>query len=398
MRIAFVGGFAFSPKGTMQARAFPLGAELVRLGHQVTMFLTPYDNPDDSGREWTKAGVRICNMKTGSSPRAYPRLLFGLWKAIGDYEPQLTHIFKPKGFAGAVGSFLVMKGLNNIVVDCDDWEGWGGWNDVKPYPWLLKEFIDRQERWLIRRAPAVTVASRALNDRVSALRNTTDDVFYVPNGVASSEVAHLHDSVGYGSQATVRRELDLPEGPLILYSGHFEPGEDAMFFCRSAVPVAERNHASIVLVGDGPDIREVRKFFSERHSGRVHFFPRLPHEQFLKVVYACDVATFPCPNTGLNRSKCSARVIDYMMMGKPVLMSAVGQAGEYLVDGESGMLVPPGDEHAFGTGLQLLLDDSKLRTRLGRNAQYRIRQNFSWSGAPLQQCLAAYDHLASKQQ
>jgi glycosyltransferase involved in cell wall biosynthesis len=398
MRIAFVGGFAFSPKGTMQARAFPLGTELVRRGHQVTMFLTPYDNPDDSGREWTKAGVRICNMRTGSSPRAYPRLLLGLWKAIREYQPQLTHIFKPKGFAGAVGSFLVMKGLNDIVVDCDDWEGWGGWNDVKPYPWVLKEFIDRQERWLMRRAPAVTVASRALNDRVSALRNATDDVFYVPNGVASSEVAHSCDSASYGSQAAVRRDLNLPEGALILYSGHFEPGEDAMFFCRSAVPVAERNHASIVLVGDGPDIKEVREFFSERRSVGVHFFPRLPHEQYLKVVYACDVATFPCSNTDLNRSKCSARVIDYMMMGKPVLMSAVGQAAEYLVDGESGMLVPPGDENAFGTRLQLLLEDSELRARLGRNAQHRIRQNFSWSGAPVQQCLAAYDHLASKQQ
>ncbi len=213
MRIAFVGGFAFSPKGTMQARAFPLGAELVRRGHQVAMFLTPYDNPDDSGREWTKAGVRICNMRTGSSSRAYPRLLFGLWKAIGDYQPQLTHIFKPKGFAGAIASFLLMKGWNNIVVDCDDWEGWGGWNDVKPYPWLLKEFIDRQERWLMRRAPAVTVASRALNDRVSALRNATDDVFYVPNGVASSEAAYPHDAAGYGSQAVAEKGARLAGRP-----------------------------------------------------------------------------------------------------------------------------------------------------------------------------------------
>jgi glycosyltransferase involved in cell wall biosynthesis len=398
MRIAFVGGFAFSPKGTMQSRAFPLGAELVRRGHQVTMFLAPYDNPDDSGREWTKAGVRICNMRTGSSPRTYPGLLFRLWKAIGEYQPQLTHIFKPKGFAGAVGSFLVMKGVHNIVVDCDDWEGWSGWNDVKPYPWVLKEFIDRQERWLMRRAPAVTVASRALNDRVTALRNAADDVFYVPNGVAPSDVAYSDDPAGYGSQAAVRRDLNLPKGPLILYSGHFEPSEDTMFFCRSATLVAERSRASIVLIGDGPDIDEVREFFSERRSVGVHFFPRLPHEQFLKVVYACDIATFPCPNTDLNRSKCSARVIDYMMMGKPVVMSAVGQAEEYLVDGESGMLVPPGDETAFEARLQMLLEDTELRARLGRNAQRRIRQNFSWSGAPLQQCLAAYDHLASKQQ
>lgn len=386
MKIAFVGGFAFSPKGTMQARAFPLAAELVKRGHEVSMFLTPYDNPDDSGKEWTKAGVRVSNMKTGSSLGAYPRLLFRLWKAVDQYRPELTHIFKPKGFAGALASCLLMKGMRNIVVDCDDWEGWGGWNEVKPYPWAVKEFIDRQERWLMRRAPAVTVASLTLNARVTKIRKVAGGVFYVPNGVASPD-AH------YGSQNDIRRELRLPTGPLILYSGHFEPGEDAMFFCRSAVPVAERNGASIVLIGDGPGAGKVRAFFSARPRAKVCWFPRLPYEQFLKVVYASDITAFPCPDDAVHRSKCSARVIDYMMLGKPVLTSSVGQAGEYLVDGDSGMLVPPGDERAFGEKLDSLLQDPCLRVRLGRNAQQRIRQRFSWSGAPVEQCLAAYDHL-----
>jgi glycosyltransferase involved in cell wall biosynthesis len=386
MKIAFVGGFAFSPKGTMQARAFPLAAELVKRGHEVSIFLTPYDNPDDSGREWTRAGVRVCNMKTGSSPGVYPRLLFRLWKAVDEYQPQLAHIFKPKGFAGALASYLLVKGMRNMVVDCDDWEGWGGWNEVKPYPWAVKEFIDRQERWLMRRAPAVTVASRTLNARVTKIRKVAEGVFYVPNGGASPD-AH------YGSQDDIRREMRLPAGPLILYSGHFEPGEDAMFFCRSAVPVAERNGAAIILIGDGPEIGKVRAFFSERPRAQVCLFPRLPYEQFLKVVYASDITAFPYPDDGVHRSKCSARVIDYMMMGKPVLTSSVGQADEYLVDGDSGLLVPPGDERAFGEKLERLLQDSCLRARLGRNAQQRIRQKFSWSGAPVEQCLAAYDHL-----
>ena len=61
MRIAFIGGFAFSPKGTMRARAHPLAVELVRLGHEVTIFLPPYDNLADSDREWRLEGVRIWN-------------------------------------------------------------------------------------------------------------------------------------------------------------------------------------------------------------------------------------------------------------------------------------------------------------------------------------------------
>ena len=68
MRIAMVCGFAWEPKGTARARAFPLGAELVRKGHEVSLFLTPYDNPADSGQERELEGVRILNIRVGERP------------------------------------------------------------------------------------------------------------------------------------------------------------------------------------------------------------------------------------------------------------------------------------------------------------------------------------------
>ncbi|HEY1579827.1 MAG TPA: glycosyltransferase, partial [Terracidiphilus sp.] len=156
MRIAFIGGFAFSPKGTMRARAHPLAAELVKLGHEVTIFLPPYDNTADLGREWDQEGVRIWNAGApsrqfrtdgasaskvhGKARRSsYPRLLLQLIAAVSRYKPDLIHVFKPKGFAGAAGSYLLLK-AKRVVLDCDDWEGWGGWNDVKAYPWIVKEY------------------------------------------------------------------------------------------------------------------------------------------------------------------------------------------------------------------------------------------------------------------
>ena len=159
MKIAFIGGFAFSPKGTMRARAFPLAAELVRRGHEVTIFLTPYDNLEDSGRDWIREGVHIRNVKTGPTLLSYPGVLARLLRMVEDYRPQRVHIFKPKGFAGAAGSYLLLKGQYPTAVDCDDWEGWGGWNDFKTYPWVVKEYIDRQERWMMSRAPAVTATT-----------------------------------------------------------------------------------------------------------------------------------------------------------------------------------------------------------------------------------------------
>jgi glycosyltransferase involved in cell wall biosynthesis len=83
-----------------------------------------------------------------------------------------------------------------------------------------------------------------------------------------------------------------------------------------------------------------------------------------------------------------------MSLGKAILTTAVGQNEEYIVDGESGILAPPGDEWRFGQELERLLEDPELRARLGRNAEKRINERFSWDGVALDGCLAAYQLLA----
>jgi glycosyltransferase involved in cell wall biosynthesis len=248
---------------------------------------------------------------------------------------------------------------------------------------------------MMRTTRVVTVASRWLQEKVCEVRGNASGVFYLPNCGASAANSRIQEKIRFQSQVEIKRELGLPEGPVIFYSGHFDLAENAMFFCQSASPVAERNNATIVFVGDGPELAHVKKFFSERQNSRVTFFPRLPYDQFVRAVWASDVAAFPYPDNAAHRAKCSVRIIDYMAMGKPVITSAVGQNMEYIVDGESGVLAPPGDESAFARKLEELLCNSDLRVRLGQAAEKRVRENFNWSGDALQQCLAAYRHLTA---
>ncbi|MGD0965957.1 MAG: glycosyltransferase family 4 protein [Candidatus Acidiferrales bacterium] len=391
MRIAFVCGFAWEPKGTVRLRSYPLAVELVNRGHEVTMFLTPYDNPAESGKVYTREGVHIQNLAVGNIPGlGYAALLIRLCRAIDHLSPDVVHIVKPKGFAGAACSYLLLKGFRSIALDCDDWEGWGGWNDIKDYPWIIKKYIDLQEKSLIRRVPVVTVASRALESRAAELRKSSKGVFYIPNcGVSAKDIEAQERARGLGKDG-IRRSFNLPDQPIIFYNGHFEPGDDIMFFCRAAAPVARRTGSTIVFVGDGPDLPAVQRYFSCQQGVAVRFFPRLPYEQFIQLVAACDVAAFPYPDNPLHRSKCSTRIIDYMTMARAVLTTAVGQNAEYIVNGESGILAPPDDEVRFGKELQILLCDPELRARLGRNAERRVKREFSWNRGPVETCLDAY--------
>jgi glycosyltransferase involved in cell wall biosynthesis len=396
MKIAFVCGFAWEPKGTARARAFPLAVELVNRGHEVTIFLSPYDNPSESGKELRLEGVRVKNVEVGKNPgfRHVPLIVRRLCSAISQYSPDVVHVFKPKGYAGAVCTWLLMKDSGVVVLDCDDWEGWGGWNDVTSYPWFVKEHIDRQEKWLMRHAPVVTTASRALQRRAVELRESSKGVFYIPNCGASQENAKVQERALLMTGDEAKKSFGFPDAPVIFYSGHFEPGSEIMFFCRAAARAALKCGATIVFVGEGPDLPQMKEFFVQQRGVEVRFFPRLPYEEFIRLLAATDIAAFPYPDNSIYHSKCSARIIDYMSMGKAVLTTAVGQNTDYIVNGENGILAPPSDEITFGQELERLLQNPPLRAHLGRNARQRIKDKFSWGGEPVENCLAAYRQLS----
>jgi glycosyltransferase involved in cell wall biosynthesis len=70
--------------------------------------------------------------------------------------------------------------------------------------------------------------------------------------------------------------------------------------------------------------------------------------------------------------------IEAMAHGRPVVGSRVGGLAELVVDGETGILVPPRDVAALRHALVRLLGDKALRARMGAAGRKRIRKLCSW--------------------
>jgi len=88
-------------------------------------------------------------------------------------------------------------------------------------------------------------------------------------------------------------------------------------------------------------------------------------------------------------------VVEAMTQGKAVVASRVGGMVDVVIDGETGLLVPPGDVAALAQALQRLVEDCELRQRLGRAAQSRA-ELFSAS-AIVPRFEALYGQLAGAQ-
>ncbi|GAF73851.1 unnamed protein product, partial [marine sediment metagenome] len=93
---------------------------------------------------------------------------------------------------------------------------------------------------------------------------------------------------------------------------------------------------------------------------------------------ATDVAIYPYDDTLINRTKCAVKLVDLMAAGVPVLADDIGQNGEYVVHGVSGLLVSAGETDTFAGSVVELLRDESLRAKLGRGAQRRISEEFDW--------------------
>ena len=69
--------------------------------------------------------------------------------------------------------------------------------------------------------------------------------------------------------------------------------------------------------------------------------------------------------------------LEAMAAGRPVVGSRVGGIPEMVVDGETGVLVPPQDPPALAAALEPLIGSPDLRERLGRAARERAERAFS---------------------
>ena len=379
MDIVMIGPHAYKPKATVRARALFIAQTLVQCGHRVTILVPPYDNVADSGLVWEQDGVILENMVLRRND-AWHQLVVPMHMArrAVQLDPDVIHLFKPIGYSGMSGVYL--KGLSRrpLVLDTDDWEGTGGWNDVNPYPSLWKLLFDWQERWLARRADAVTVASRTLQTQVWGFGVDPTRVVYLPNG--PDPAMRGLEALAPEKRAMVRSSLGVGSAPLVLYLGHIPHGTDLDLVLEAMVHLEEQlPEAKLVIAGLGDGLPALQADAQAMGlSDRVVFPGWVEQDKARAYLAAADVVVNPYRDSLINRSKCAGKVIAAMAAGRPVVTSRVGENLEYLEDGRSGLLTEPGDAVDLARALAAALSDREWAAELGRNAQQRIWSRFAW--------------------
>jgi glycosyltransferase involved in cell wall biosynthesis len=161
-----------------------------------------------------------------------------------------------------------------------------------------------------------------------------------------------------------RRELGLPEDGLVVGTiGRLNAQKGHGFLLDAAARLVERHpRARVLIAGDGDLMAELRSRAAALGiAGKVVFAGH--RTDVPDLLGAMDVFCISSLYEGTPLA-----LFEAMAAGKAIVSTAVDGCREVLEDGVTGLLVPPADAASLADGLERVLADEGLRTRLGREA------------------------------
>ncbi|MEJ2749999.1 MAG: glycosyltransferase [Anaerolineae bacterium] len=365
-----IGPFGLHPNKTMRSRAFSLARELAARDHAVRLFMPPWQTPEEADKSWEEDGVTLRYTPLRGGVLGITRHLVG--EALA-WQPEVVHCFKPKAYSGLAGWWLWQFRRNHVrlIMDTDDWEGWGGWNELAPYsPWQ-KRFFAGQERWGMSHNHGLTVASRALETIAWSQGIPPERVLYLPNGPGISL-----------GESSLLPHSPAPLPTVLVYSRLFEFDTGRLVTILRGVKTAVP-HLRILLVGAGLYDDDAAQFRQQLANAglqdAVEDAGWVEEAQLPAVLTRADAGIYLMEDTLLNRAKCPVKLADMAALGLPVVAEAVGQVTEYVVHGRTGLLRPSGDNDGLTADLIQLLQNPAQRTQISAAAQAHIAAHFSWS-------------------
>lgn len=171
----------------------------------------------------------------------------------------------------------------------------------------------------------------------------------------------------------IRQAFDVPDHvPLLLFLGRINRDKGVLDLANAFVRLMDEGrdiHLAIV----GPDeeglVAAIRQICAE-YLPRVHFVDFTSHPE--KFMAAADVFCLPSYREGFG-----AVVIEAAAVGVPSVVSKIYGLTDAVIDGETGLLHPPGDHVVIARRLATLIDNPTLLARMGYIARQRALSDFS---------------------
>jgi len=336
-----------------------LGA--TRRGHSVTLASGPTDTPSLLlARARRQPGLRLVEIPSLARPlRPFwdLRALLAVVRLLRSSRFDVVHLHTSK--AGALGRIaaLLAHQTERVIHQPHGHLFYGYYGRLGTSLILLAE---RCLAPLARRL--VTLTHAGAEEHLSRGLGRRDQYRTLPSGIDLGRLRAARS----GREACRRRLGYGPDDRVVGTLARLEPIKGVEEVVRGFCAVARsRPHLHLFVAGDGP--LRARLIDLARRAGVLERV-RLAGEWIApeEILPALDIFVLASRNEGMGRA-----LVEAMALGIPVIGTAVGGVPELLLEGEAGLLVPPGRPQPLADAMARLADERVFAAALGRRGRAR---------------------------
>lgn len=261
-------------------------------------------------------------------------------------------------FSGAVGSLAgILSGKKRVYIMCSDYyecfrisQNLSRLQKIA-YGWLVRLMLRIACRGLL-----VIVLSRHL-EKVAKRQGATKIKIVPIYGIDMNIFKPTSKRLNFGTNKKI-----------ILTTARLCP-EKGLRYALEAVSKIEGVLMVIVGMGSTKEVEEI--ITGLKIEDRVKLVGEVDPVSIADYYNSCDVFIMPSLTEGLGFSSGEA-----MACKKPVIASNVGGVPDLVIDGKTGILVPPADPDALCEAIKRVLASKTLAKRLGENGYEHVKNNF----------------------
>lgn len=344
---------------------YNMSRELVRAGHEVTVFTADHYGVETLPSEDVIEGIRVRRIPLRVDLSYRMKIWDGLSQALAgetfdiihtyDYAQRHTLDALNAARSAGVGTALTVFDVHSSIPR--------GWYKRIPMKYLDGYFARRA----FPLATRILVRAPELMKGLPEIEQFESKVRVTPSGVRP-------ESFGTFDGQEFRHNYSIDGSPVVLFLGRLNPLKGPQFIIEAA-PALVDEFPGMTFVFVGPDQSGYRAHLQARAaelgvSSRVCFTGMISDfRKKMEAYSACDLFCLPTSYEGTSQA-----IFEAMTQGKPVIATRTGGIPYQVEDGKCGFLVDHGNVRGLAEAIALALRDPAKSKELGARARTRVAQ------------------------
>jgi glycosyltransferase involved in cell wall biosynthesis len=309
----------------------------------------------------------------------------GIFRKIAR-DNTVLHVNRANPYSATIAA-IGRSGRNKLVVDMEDWDGFGGYSTYASLYNARGALLTLYENTFPRLGDLVLTVSHLLTSRMSQLGVPMKKMLLVPNGYDEE----LFSPSMSGKE--VREEYGLRDFPVVIYMSTFwtfERGLHEVALAAFKQVTRALPDARLLMVGGGN--LPVSSLIAEKGlEDRVIPTGFVDRKKIPKLIASADVALHVISDHPFHQASSPMVMPEYMAMGKAIVAPRVGELAYALGDG-AGWLVDGVRPDLLAEGVVAVLKDEPKRRAMGLAAEEKARAEYSYRSLA-SKVMAAYSRL-----